>query len=295
VSGLDIPESTLKTLHAIRPPKDYFGQTCSSDNLWPHHILCFTRKSQQETAAEPLARNHHHRHVLVIPCQGGGKVFIDDRQFSVNYPEVLLIFPFQYHHGYSFDRAHVLWLYITFEIENGDALDSLRLKPVRLLEKEDFLIVWKLVDAWTSKTRLGELAYWLGLLLARLVRAPGRNLAGEKPNKRINRSSSLLVRINHFCMANLHQAIGLGELSSRLGISQSHMRARFRAETGISLGQHLRRLRLQKAMGLLVQSELSITQIADRCGFESIFAFSRSFRRFSGMMAKEYRRRFTRV
>ena len=96
-------------------------------------------------------------------------------------------------------------------------------------------------------------------------------------------------------MSHLQSSVTLSELSQQLGVSQSHMRALFRAETGISLGQHLRRLRLQKAMGLLVQSELSITQIAEQCGFDSIFSFSRSFRRFSGMMAKEYRKRFFRI
>ena len=61
----------------------------------------------------------------------------------------------------------------------------------------------------------------------------------------------------------------------------------------MSLGRHLRHLRLQKAMGLLLQSDLSITQVAERCGFDSIFTFSRSFHRFTGLTARDYRRRFT--
>ena len=294
MQGGDIPQSTLKALQAIRPPKDYFGETCSSDKLWPHHILCFTRKSQHETAAEPLARNHHHRHVLVIPCQGRGKVFIDDRQLSVSYPEVLLIFPFQYHHGYNFDRAHVLWLYVTFEIENGDALDSLRLNPIRILAKDDFLDRVEAGRGMDLQSQSGRIS-----LLAWPSSGPDAESSRAEPGWRKTETKNKSI----FAATRAHQPLLYGkftpchwtnELSLKLGVSQSHLRACFRAETGISLGQHLRRLRLQKAMGLLVQSGLSITQIAERCGFDSIYAFSRSFRKFSGMMAKEYRRRYTR-
>jgi AraC-like DNA-binding protein len=289
---MGIPKDTLKALNALRPPVDYFGDTRTSENLWPHNILCFVRKSHQETAAEPLSRNHHHRHNLIIPLEGAGTVYVDDRQFTIQHPEILLIHPFQYHHGFNFDRDRVLWLFVTFEIASGAALEALRLEPVRTPKKDDFPIVWNFVDAWSSRKKDGELAYWLGLFLTRLLRAPSLHLAGEDPTT--DRSSPLLMRINEYCVSNLQHAIRLKELASRLGVSESHLRASFRAETGISLGQHLRRLRLQKAMGLLLQSELSITQIAERCGFDSIYTFSRAFRSFTGMMAKAYRKRFTR-
>jgi len=288
-----IPEDTLRALHAMRPPVDYFGDTRTSENLWPHKILCFVRKSHQETAAEPLSRNHHHRHNLIIPLKGAGAVYVDDRQFTIQYPKVLLVYPFQYHHGFNFDRDQVLWLFVTFEIASGAALESLRLEPVRSLKKEDFSIVWSFVEAWSSQKKDGELANWLGLLLSRLLRASSPHLRGEDAGQKTDRSSPLLMRINEYCVSNLQHAIRLKELSSRLGVSESHLRASFRAETGISLGQHLRRLRLQKAMGLLLQSELTITQIAERCGFDSIYTFSRAFRSYTGMMAKAYRKRFT--
>jgi len=290
-----IPGGTLRALQAIRPPADYFGDTRTSEHLWPHKILCFTRKSHQETAAEPLSRNHHHRYNLIIPCQGSGTVYVDDRQFLLKHPEILLVFPFQYHHGFNFDRPRVLWLFVTFELGQGTALESLRLQPARKLETEDFLLVWKLVDAWLTPQKEGELAHWLGLFLTRMLRTASRPLAREKSETKKSRSSPLLMRINQYCSSHLHQPIRLKEVAAELRVSESHLRASFRAETGISLGQHMRRLRLQKAMGLLLQSELSITEIAERCGFDSIYAFSRSFRNFTGMMAKEYRSRFTQL
>jgi len=293
VMAIPIPAKTLARLKSIRPPVDYFGDVRPSNNLWPHDLLCFTRNSRAEISAEPLARHHHHRYVLIIPCHGNGTVYVDDLQFSLKCSQALLIFPFQYHHGFHFDHPRALWLFITFELSGSDALESLRLQPNRKLKKEDFSLAWNFVEAWTAKEKQDEPAYWIGLLLTRMLKLSTSTSVGKRTKDSADQTSPLLVRINHYCMQHLQRAIGLKELSMRLGISESYLRARFRAETRISLGQHLRRLRLQKAMGLLLQSELSISQIAERCGFGSIYAFSRAFRKFTGMMATEYRRRFS--
>ncbi len=279
----------LERIRAMRSPHDYFAETRSGIALWPEKILCFARRSRAETARDVLARHHHHRYVLVVPWQGTGTVYADDRRFVLGPLHSLLIFPFQFHHGFAFDQEFVIWQIITFEIKDAATLEGLRLHPSRRMEEGDYALMAGLVEAWEMR-RNNELSQWLGLFLNRMlaVKSVGRVREGSRA-----KPSSLLMRINQECMPRLDEAIGLKELSGRLAISESYLRARFRQETGMSLGQHLRRLRLQKAMSLLLQSELSISEIAERCGFDSIFSFSRSFHRFSGMRATDYRERFT--
>jgi AraC-like DNA-binding protein len=276
-------------LRRLRAPGDYFAETRSSLKLWPEKILCFVRKSQREAASEPLARHHHHRYVLVVPWREGGGVYVDERRFLLKHPHALLIFPFQFHHGFNFKRAKILWQFVTFEMRDGAALEALRLNPLRKLEPEDFKLLSTLAGVWNDLRRRDELADWLALILKRMLHAPS-SIRGDHPAESKN-SSSLLLKINQHCLLHLHRVFGLKELAAHLSISESHLRASFRRETGMSLGQHLRRLRLQKAIGLLLQSDLSITQVAERCGFDSIFTFSRSFRRFTGITARDYRRR----
>lgn len=280
-------------LRSLRPPRDYFAGARSSLPLWPERILCFTRRNHAEAVGDSLARYHHHRHVLIVPWEGAGTVYVDDRRFALSPQQSLLIFPFQFHHGFDFDQSRVLWLFVTFEMPPGSALETLQLQPQRLMQAEDHHLLGGLIEAWQAKGRQNELAPWLALFLNRMLEAraalPVRR-GGDKPS----RSSSLLRRINQQCMPHLDEAIGLKGLAARMAISESYLRARFRKETGMSLGQHLRRLRLQKSMTLLLQSELSISQIAEKCGFDSIFAFSRSFHRFAGMRATDYRERFVR-
>lgn len=282
--------AAVAQMRRLRTPSDYFAETRSSLKLWPEKILCFTRKNQKEVLAEPLARHHHHRYVLVVPWRGGGEVYIDERRFLLKHPDALLIFPFQFHHGFHFGRGRVLWQFITFEIKEGNALETLRLAPLRKLRPEDFKLLSTLVEAWNDPARQDELADWLALALKRLLHAPS---SGERSRStELKKTSSLLLKVNGYCVMHLDRLFGLKEIAAHLSVSESHLRAKFRREMGTSIGQHLRSLRLQKAIGLLLQSDLSITQVAERCGFDSIFAFSRSFRRFTGVTARDYRRNF---
>ncbi len=281
--------ATLAEMRRLRAPRDYFSETRTSLKLRPEKILCFVRKNRQEVASETLVRYHHHRYVLVVPWQEAGEVYVDERRFLLRHPQALLIFPFQFHYGFNFKMARVLWQFVTFEVKDGAALEALRLAPLRKLEAKDHGLLSTLAEVWNNPHRQDELADWLALILKRMLKAPSALKIGHQFEPK--NSSSLLMKINQHCLLNLHQLFGLKELAAQLAVSESHLRSSFRRETGMSLGQHLRRLRLQKAMGLLLQSDLSITQVAERCGFDSIFTFSRSFHRFIGMTARDYRRR----
>jgi AraC-like DNA-binding protein len=79
------------------------------------------------------------------------------------------------------------------------------------------------------------------------------------------------------------------ELARALGISSSHLRARFRASCGVSIGRHLRRLRLEQACGLLRLGPQRVSEIAEQCGFGSIYSFSRAFRLAYGISPLAFR------
>ena len=65
---------------------------------------------------------------------------------------------------------------------------------------------------------------------------------------------------------------------------------RFRESCGVSLGRHLRRLRLEKACGLLRMSTNRVSEISEQCGFTSVFSFSRAFHHTYGVSPSDYRR-----
>jgi len=74
------------------------------------------------------------------------------------------------------------------------------------------------------------------------------------------------------------------------GFKERDLRSRLRGVgTGLSRGIAL--LREQKAIRLLLETDTSVTDVGHAVGFEDPASFTRSFKRWTGMSPKEYRRK----
>ena len=86
------------------------------------------------------------------------------------------------------------------------------------------------------------------------------------------------------------EEISLHSLAERFSVSDSYLSRLFKQETGIVVIDYLNRARVKESLFLLKRNELSITQIALRCGFSSSTYFSRVFRKIQGMTPKTYQK-----
>lgn len=75
------------------------------------------------------------------------------------------------------------------------------------------------------------------------------------------------------------------------GCSKSALSYKFTHELGISPERYMWRIRTEKGLELLTDTGLSISEIADRCGFQNPFHFSRCVHRLQGIPPREIRRR----
>jgi len=80
----------------------------------------------------------------------------------------------------------------------------------------------------------------------------------------------------------LDAPFSLGAAAKELGYCKNSVITIFRRETGLTPGAFVRKLKLEQAQRLLLESSLPVTQIALECGFGSYTNFYRSFqKRFS--------------
>lgn len=94
-------------------------------------------------------------------------------------------------------------------------------------------------------------------------------------------------------LARLHGEPGhkwtVGELAARCAVSRSLLDARFREVLGRSPIRYLAEWRMHTAEELLRTSELSVSAIARRVGYQSEEAFSRAFKRMRGSAPSTWR------
>ena len=75
-------------------------------------------------------------------------------------------------------------------------------------------------------------------------------------------------------------------------LSERALKQLFRQQTGITIGQYLRQLRLCEARHLLRNPDLLIGEVASRCGFDDSNYFSVVFTRETGITPSNWRQRF---
>jgi len=76
---------------------------------------------------------------------------------------------------------------------------------------------------------------------------------------------------------NLSEPLTLEQLGKKIGCSHFYLSRIFSAQTGLTITQYLRRLRMEKAAELLKSGEYNVTEAALEVGYSSLSHFSAAF------------------
>ncbi len=87
----------------------------------------------------------------------------------------------------------------------------------------------------------------------------------------------------------LEEPLPIGEVARRIGRSQKDLEARMRRELGAGPQAIYKRLRLIAGRKLVLESDLSVAEIALRAGYQDASAFTRAFRAEFGETPREMR------
>ena len=98
-------------------------------------------------------------------------------------------------------------------------------------------------------------------------------------------SEALLLMEN-----NLEVPLAIEEISGAVGVSRRQLDRLFKRFVDSTPQAHYRELRLSRASGLLIQTGLSITEIALGCGFHSASHLGKFFKQRFGVTPGEFRR-----
>jgi AraC-like DNA-binding protein len=258
----------------------------------PQNILIFHRTSRTVLQHGSTFRHQHHRYVLITAVHKGGEIGVDARTHPIGEGQSLLVLPFQAHWYVNLSSAAIHWVFVTFEHEKDARLETLRDQGALRLGAGDLTPLRDLLRAWQTPreydTVRPRLSLWLHALATR-ARQRGPALA---PAPAATSDGEWLAGINRFVFENREVTPSLSEIAHRLRVSASLLRSRFRRITGKSVGRYVRELKLQYGCELLHDTSLSITEVAQRCGYDSVFSFSRAFHKTYALSPSSYRKTY---
>lgn len=103
--------------------------------------------------------------------------------------------------------------------------------------------------------------------------------------------SSLSGRLSKWLLERLDKNVNVDEMANALAVSSRTLHRQLIKETGRTPAAWLKRLRLEAACRALANPELSLKQIAYRCGFGDEYNMRRTFNMELGVTPSEYRKR----
>lgn len=229
--------------------------------------------------------------IVILCSDGAGWCELDGVRREVTAGEVLVV-PLGRPHRYyadSLDPWSIWWLHVVGE----DVPDLLRAIGLTSGQPTGPLIdpyaAFALVEGICDSLARDETR-------ASLIAAAGAawnllaQLAAERERREVSDHEPLRLVQDHL-REHLGSGVSVPALAELAGFSTSHFSARFRAATGFSVLEYVKRLRMARARQLLITSDHTVADIASSVGYPDPFYFSRQFTAVNGVCPRTFRAR----
>lgn len=106
----------------------------------------------------------------------------------------------------------------------------------------------------------------------------------------VNDSDKLISEAVKYIYYNFNKDLSLDDISKKFNLSKSYFSRRFKALTGFGYKEYVTSVRLKEACDMLLNTNQSITEIAEKCGFNDSNYFGDAFRKVKGVSPNKYRK-----
>lgn len=254
--------------------------------------LCGVEQCVPGYAVGPFARDHYHLHVVL---SGRGILQTGGTSCHIHANQMFLLKPCEtaYYEADREDPWQYCWL--TFDgsaaqncmeaagFSEGVCVRECFADSSRLLEP-----IRRLLDC-TEPTAASELRR-MSLAMEFLARVIESNRSGETAVRRRRNDSSDLYVDRALDMIHLNYAsLRIGDIARSIGVNRSYLTKIFREKMGISPQEFLLHFRLNLGCNLLLTTNASIQEIAQKVGYENPLTFSKIFKSVYGISPRSYR------
>ena len=116
----------------------------------------------------------------------------------------------------------------------------------------------------------------------------------RRPSEKALRDGMRIKTMVQYVQEHYTEVIDTAQIAASAVISESECLRCFRSTIGTTPIQYVRQCRIQKAVELLTSTDMNITDIGVRCGFQDMSYFAKTFRELRGCSPREYRNQIKR-
>lgn len=113
--------------------------------------------------------------------------------------------------------------------------------------------------------------------------------AARQPSHAIGAAPPWLRQAREMIIEHFSETLKLTQIAAEVGVHPVYLATAFRQKFGITVGEFVRRLRIEHACAQLKKERLPLSAIALQAGFSDQSHFSKVFKSYLGMTPREYR------
>lgn len=243
-----------------------------TESIYPHRL-------------RQARHTHEIAHISLI-LQGGYTERHPKRSWNCR-PSTLVFHPFGLTHSLDFDDTETRILTVNIKprwfdyvCEKPEVLNH----PAYFYGGSPVYLAKQLLGEYRRGGSASTLAME-GLVFEMIAAATGGCAAGrELGNPR------RLDRAREFLRAEFAGNPTIEDVAKIAGVHPTHLARTFRKQTGCTIGEYVRRLRVEYAAGQLASTDASLGEIAAAAGFSDQSHFSRTIKKYMGVTPGEYRK-----
>lgn len=237
----------------------------------------------------------HDDHELYYLVNGSTKYFIGDKIFQIESGNFVII-PAGLHHKTDSEnclvneRILVSFKSATFSDETLRALELLFSESVIYIPNSKLEaienIFFKIDNEYKNKDEYSE--FLINSHIEEIIIHLARFRQDYRPN--LPDADKTIHKISKYITSNYSQDLTLESISRMFSLSSAHLSRRFKVVCGIGINEYITYVRLLNAERLLKETDLPITEIAGKCGFNDSNYFSTVFKKAKGTTPLKFAR-----
>lgn len=239
----------------------------------------------------------HDEHEIYYLVSGTTKYFIGDKIFQIESGNFVVVPAGVNHKTDSENCLHNERILLSFEDNilgknTKEIFDNLAEKSVIYIPdtKREIVetILKKIENEHNTKDVLSQTL--INLHIEELIVQMSRLRLDYKPN--LPQTDRMMHTISKYISANFGADLSLASLSRKFAMSESHLSRSFKNVTNIGINEYITYVRLMNAEKLLKETDLPITEVAGRCGFNDSNYFSTVFKKAKGITPLKFSHKY---
>ena len=227
----------------------------------------------------------HHCFEIILITGGQMEIRIDDKFYRLKKGEAVIIFPNQIHSLRTMTESrHILCVFSQKLINSYAKKVQGRVPHENAFTPPSFLAeeLRRLFDEKNDIVVKGVLYSLCGCF----------DTAASYRDASAPRSDTLLFKIFEYIEANYKGDCSLKDLAAHTAYDYAYLSKFFKKSVGIPYNDYVNHYRVSEACYLLRSSEMTILQISEECGYDSLRSLNRNFKERVQLSPAGYRKQY---